>query len=226
MQPMTAHLQAVLLDMDGTLCDTEPLWMAAELAMAQRYGAQWSAADGLALVGKQLIVSCTYIKERMGLPQPVEAVAEELLAGAMTAVAHEGPAWRPGALDLLIACNSAGVPTALVTASHSVFAEAILDGMPCGRFDAVVTGDHIERGKPAPDPYLLAADLLGVDARSCIAIEDSPTGADSAEAAGCLVIVVPNQVAVSSAGRRRELASLADLSLADLRLLFEQDLPV
>ncbi|MBA2444759.1 MAG: HAD family phosphatase [Nocardioidaceae bacterium] len=223
---MTAHLQAVLFDMDGTLCDTEPVWMAAELAMAQRYGAGWTPADGLALVGKQLIVSCTYIKERMGLPQPVEAVFEELLAGAMTAIAHEGPAWRPGALDLLMACNGAGLPTALVTASHSVFTEAILDGMPSGRFDAVVTGDHVERGKPAPDPYLLAADLLEVNACSCIAIEDSPTGAESAEAAGCLVIVVPNQVAVSSQGRRREVDSLAELSLADLQLLFEQDLSV
>ncbi len=223
---MTRELQAVLFDLDGTVCDTEPSWMAAEFAMAKRYGAEWTPADGLALVGNDLIVSGTYIKERMGLTQSVDDVVEELLAGVMAAVAERGPAWRPGALELLAACNDAEVPTALVTMSYTNFATALLDKMPRGHFDAIVTGDQVTHGKPAPDPYLLAAELLGVDATLCIAIEDSPTGAASAEAAGCLVVVVPNHVEVSSDGRRHQVASLAKLQVEDLRMLLEQDVRV
>lgn len=219
-------LQAVLFDMDGTVCDTEPSWMAAEFAMAKRYGADWTTEDGLSLVGNDLMVSGSYIKGRMRLSQPVEEVVEELLAGVMSAVAQAGVAWRPGALELLQACNDAGLPTALVTMSYSDFAGGIVAGMPRGHFDAVVTGDQVTLGKPAPEPYLLAAELLGVDVDRCIAIEDSPTGAASAEAAGCLVIVVPNHVQVSSEGRRLEMASLADVSVRDLRGLMEQDIPV
>lgn len=219
-------LQAVLFDMDGTVCDTEPSWMAAEFAMAKRYGADWTTEDGLSLVGNDLMVSGSYIKGRMRLSQPVEEVVEELLAGVMSAVAQAGVAWRPGALELLEACNDAGLPTALVTMSYSDFAGGIVAGMPRGHFDAVVTGDQVTLGKPAPEPYLLAAELLGVDVDRCIAIEDSPTGAASAEAAGCLVIVVPNHVQVSSEGRRLEMASLADVSVRDLRGLMEQDIPV
>ncbi|MEJ7705895.1 MAG: HAD family phosphatase [Nocardioidaceae bacterium] len=213
------ELRGVLFDMDGTLCDTEPCWMAAEQAIAERYGAQWTTEDGLAMVGNDLRVSGSYLRKRMQLDVSVDEVVQELLEGVLAAVSREGVEWLPGALELVEACNDAAMPIGLVTMSYANFAGAILKSMPRGRFDVVVTGDQVERGKPAPDAYLRAAELLGLDAASCIAIEDSPTGAASAESAGCHVVVVPHHVDVSSDGDRTRVDSLTGVSLEGLRRL-------
>jgi beta-phosphoglucomutase-like phosphatase (HAD superfamily) len=83
----------------------------------------------------------------------------------------------------------------------------------------VVTGESVERGKPHPDAYLMAADLLGVAPAATVAIEDSPTGAASAEAAGCRVLVVPNHVEVPLTPSRVEVATLVDVHVAVLKSL-------
>jgi len=207
-----SELQAVLFDMDGTLCDTEPSWMAAEHDMAARYGATWTTEDGLALVGRNLLDSGAYIKERMGLPQSPAEVVDELIKGVIEKVGHFGVTWMPGATELLAACNDAGVPTAMVTMSYRNFAGAIVDAMPRGRFDALITGDEVERGKPDPEPYLVAAEALGVEPAASVAIEDSPTGATSAAAAGCLVVVVPNHVEVPTTPAMVTLPTLSGVS--------------
>ncbi|MBA2559878.1 MAG: HAD family phosphatase [Propionibacteriales bacterium] len=214
-----SELQAVLFDMDGTLCDSEPAWMAAEWALAKRYDGEWTVEDGLQLVGSDLLDAGAYIKRRMALDQtPVEIVAE-LLAHVTDWVATEGVDWRPGALDLVEACNGAGLPTALVTMSYRNFATAVVEAMPRGRFDAVVTGEEVSLGKPAPEPYLAAAAALGVDPAACVAIEDSPAGATSAVAAGCLVVVVPNHVPVPVTPTMVEAATLTGVTVEDLRAL-------
>jgi HAD superfamily hydrolase (TIGR01509 family) len=215
----TQELQAVLFDMDGTICETEPAWMTAEQAMAREYGATWTREDGLALVGNNLIDSGVYIKRRMNLPQSPEAVVEELVDRVVVELAAHDIEWRPGAVELLTACNEAGLPTALVTMSYDRFADAVVKALPGGRFDVVVTGESVERGKPHPDAYLMAADLLGVAPAGTVAIEDSPTGAASAEAAGCRVVVVPNHVEVPLTPARVEVASLLDLDVPRLKSL-------
>ena len=213
------ELAAVLFDMDGTLCETEPAWMTAERAMAEAYGAAWTHEDGLALVGNNLLDSGIYIKQRMRLPQSPEAVVDELVERVVEVLAGEGIAWRPGALELLAACNEAGLPTALVTMSYDRFAGAVVKALPTGQFDAVITGDVVERGKPHPDAYLLAADRLGVLTTESVAIEDSPPGAASAEAAGCTVVVVPNHVPVDRSPARHVHQSLAGVTVPMLRRL-------
>ncbi|MGI8578244.1 MAG: HAD family hydrolase [Nocardioidaceae bacterium] len=218
---MTA-LEAVLLDMDGTLCDTEPAWIASEFAIAERYGARWTREDGLALVGNDLIASGRYVKQRMGLSLTPEQIVDEMIDGVCEAVRREGVQWRPGALDLVSDCGNFGMPIALVTMSYARFAKAIVAAMPVGRFDAVVTGDEVTRGKPAPDAYLTAAALLSADPAACVAIEDSATGAAAAQAAGCLVVVVPHQVPVPAAPDRRELATLKGVTVRDLRRWMSQ----
>ena len=84
-----------------------------------------------------------------------------------------------------------------------------------------MTGDEVTRGKPHPEPYLLAAERLGVDPRHCVAIEDSPTGVRSALAAGCRVLGVPHVVGIPSdldqgSGQLVIASSLVDTSLSDL----------
>lgn len=217
-----SELQAVLFDMDGTICDTESEWMAAESALARRYGAEWTSDDGLLLVGNDLLASGAYIQRRMGLALSAEQIVEELVDAVLSSVAAQGVQWRPGALELLVECNDAGLPTALVTMSYRRLADAVLAVMPFGRFDVVVTGDEVVAGKPAPDSYLLAAERLGVEAEACLVIEDSPTGAAAGEAAGCLVLAVPHTVDIPAGRRRRLLPSLLGVSVEKLRLLLAQ----
>lgn len=186
---------AVLWDMDGTLVDTEPYWMATELAIAEAHGGTWTHEDAMKLVGNDLLVSGEYIKAKLGLVQSAEEVVEMLLDGVVEQVRHAVP-WCDGARELLLSLREAGVPCGLVTMSYQRFVAPILEHLPPETFRVIVTGDMVSQGKPHPEAYLTAAAALGVDPADCVAIEDSPTGARSAEAAGCRVLVVPNHVPV------------------------------
>ena len=139
-------------------------------------------------------------------------IVEELLDGVVARVGKQVP-WRPGALDQLAGLGESDIPCALVTMSYRRFVAPILEKLPLGTFDAVVTGDSVSNGKPHPEPYLRAAALLGVDPASCLAVEDSNTGARSAVSAGCTVLVVPNHVPVLEGERRVFANSLAGLDL-------------
>ncbi len=207
--------EAVLWDMDGTLVDTEPYWIDAEFALADKHGGSWSHDHALNLVGHDLLDSGRYIREHMGIDLEPSDIVEELLDAVVRRIAEEVP-WRPGARELLAELRDAGVPLALVTMSYRRFVAPVLDVLPAGTFDAVVTGDAVSRGKPYPDPYVKAAAELRVDAGRCLAIEDSDTGATSAGEAGCLVLVVPSHVAVPEGEGRVFRDSLAGLRVADL----------
>jgi HAD superfamily hydrolase (TIGR01509 family) len=208
-------MQAVLWDMDGTLVDTEPYWIAAEYAMAEKYGAPWSHADAMQLVGNDLVDSGRYIQRVMGLDLSPEEIVEELLDEVVTRVEHEVP-WRPGAVELLTSLTEAGVRCGLVTMSYLRFAAPILAHLPPETFRVVVTGEQVANGKPHPEPYLTAAAALGVPAEECVAIEDSTPGAESAEQAGCLVLVVEHHVPVPQGPGRVFRPSLEGMSAADL----------
>lgn len=213
------ELQGVLFDMDGTICDTEPCWIEAEHRMAAAHGVRWTEADAIDLVGNDLYETGRVVREKMRAQRLTpEEVVHELIDYLEVVVGERGLAWLPGALELVDECNAAGMPVAVVTMSWLRNARPVLDAMPTGRFDAVVTGDSVRNGKPHPEPYLRGAELLGASADSCVAIEDSATGAASAQAAGCTVVAVPNHVAVDPAPRRYILADgLSGVRLVDLR---------
>jgi HAD superfamily hydrolase (TIGR01509 family) len=208
-------MDAVLWDMDGTLVDTEPYWIATEFAMAEKYGATWDHGNALDLVGSDLLDSGRYIREVMGLDQSPEAIVEELLDGVVEKVERAVP-WRPGAVELLASLAAAGIHCGLVTMSYQRFVAPILAHLPPETFRVVVTGDQVELGKPHPEPYLTAAAALGVRPEDCVAIEDSNTGAKSAEQAGCLVLVVENHVPVLEGPQRVFRDTLAGLTARDL----------
>jgi len=118
----------------------------------------------------------------------------------------------PGARELLNEVAEAGVPYALVTSSERPVMEAVLDQLDV-RFPVIVCGDDVSNSKPDPEPYLMAAAKLGADPRHCVAIEDSPNGVASAEAAGCLMIAVPSMVPIPAENGRLVVGSLRELSL-------------
>src|SRR3954451_7489772 len=145
--------------MDGTIVDTEPSWIEAEYALAARYGGVWSDHDALELVGSDLLDSGRYMRERMGIDVAPEQIVDELLDAGVEQVEHVVP-WRPGGRELLASLGAAGAPCALVTMSYARFAAPIVAALPSGTFDAVITGDAVDRGKPHPEPYLAAARAL------------------------------------------------------------------
>jgi HAD superfamily hydrolase (TIGR01509 family) len=206
---------AVLWDMDGTLVDTEPYWVASEHEVVEKYGGTWSHELAMEVVGFDLLDAGRFIREQSGIDVEPADIVEELLDRVVRRVEEAVP-FRPGALELLTDLRARGVRCALVTMSYRRFVAPILAGLPDDAFEVVVTGDAVTQGKPHPEPYLTAAALLGVDPARTMAIEDSNTGTRSAVAAGCTVLVVPNHVPVLEGERRVFVDTLAGLTAADL----------
>jgi HAD superfamily hydrolase (TIGR01509 family) len=215
---LASALQAVLFDMDGTIVDTEPYWIAAEYALVEAHGGIWTDEHAHALVGNALLTSAEYIRTHGGVQLEPERIVELLLDEVVRA-AQEAMPWQLGARELLAEANAADIPCALVTMSYRRLADAVVAALAPGSFAVVVTGDQVLDGKPHPEAYLTAATELGVDPRRCVAIEDSPTGVASAEAAGCVVVAVPHHVPIERAQSRTVVDSLSELTLADLDAL-------
>ncbi|WP_024288580.1 HAD family phosphatase [Cellulomonas sp. KRMCY2] len=206
---------AVLWDMDGTLVDTEPSWMGAERGLVEEFGGRWTAQDAERMIGLPLPAAAQILQDH-GVDLPIEAIGVRLVDGVIAAVGRRLD-WQPGALELLAALREAAVPCALVTMSYRRFAQAVLYQGPPEAFDAVVTGDEITHPKPHPEPYLRAAELLGVDIRRCVAIEDSPPGLASALASGARTLGVQHIVPVERRPGLSRVSSLVDIGLGELR---------
>lgn len=192
--PAFADPAAVLVDMDGTLLDSERLWEDAQRRLAEELGLLFDAEIRATTIGTPaeawLPGWIARAESGASLAELVARIEDEVVGGLTLEVSL-----RPGAQALLEALASSPIPSALVSASVRRIMDAALDEIvPCP-FSAVVSGSDVSAPKPHPDPYLLAARLLGVDASNCLAIEDSVTGARSASAAGCAVVWIPTSPA-------------------------------
>jgi HAD superfamily hydrolase (TIGR01509 family) len=219
---------AVLWDMDGTLVDSEKLWTISIADTARWLGGEVSGAARAAMVGSNMAATLDILFDDLGLPRDPDrqAAAGEQLVERTVALFSAGMEWRPGAREALRTVRSAGWPMALVTNTERALTELALDTIGRDLFAASVCGDEVPRGKPAPDPYLRAAQLLGVDPARCLAVEDSPTGALAAERAGAAVLVVPCEMPVPAGPRRRHRDSLLGLTAADVTAAWEAAAPV
>ncbi len=208
---------AVLWDMDGTLVDTEPCWMAAERLLVAEHGGTWGQEDAEAVVGLPLTDGAAAL-QAAGVALPVPEIVERMLDHVI-ATLDEHADWQPGARELLVALRDAGVPCALVTMSYRRLAEAVLRSAPDGAFSVLVTGDEVTHGKPHPEPYLTAAAALGVEVTECVAIEDSPPGIGSALASGARTLGVQHIVPVDPRPGLSRVGSLDGVTLDDLARL-------
>lgn len=182
---------AILFDMDGTFVDTEKYWQAAEIKLFQSMGIHWEAGMGDELAGRSLVESIGIMSAKSGVDLDVERTVTTLIDTVHDMVVSKGAPWLPGSLELVKLCRKLGIATALVTSSYRKFAQAVVDRAPTGTFDVVVAGDEVAHPKPHPEPYLTAAQKLGVLPSQCIVFEDSPSGVRSGLAAGALTYALP-----------------------------------
>ncbi|MGW5143024.1 HAD family hydrolase [Nocardia beijingensis] len=215
---MTARLAGVLWDMDGTLLDSEKLWDVAVRELAREHGHEMTDAIRHALIGASGPNALRIMFTGLGIEPTPDSLraAGEFLERRVTELMTGPIPWRPGAKDALAMVRAAGLSSALVTNTKRSLTEFGLDTLGRDFFDVSVCGDEVAHGKPEPDVYLRAAELLGLDPKQCVAVEDSPTGARAAKAAGCAVLVVPCEIPVPDAPRRVFRDSLIGLTVADL----------
>ena len=209
---------AVLWDMDGTLVDTEPFWMAAETPLVERFGGTWSHEQALGMVGLALEDSARLL-QNAGVPWGVDEIIAYLTDEVLRQLSVVGVPFRPGARELLADLRANGVKTALVTMSMRRMALSVTELIDFPAFDVVVAGDDVERPKPYPDPYLQACAALGVDVADAVAIEDSPNGLRSALASGAVSLGVPLMVPLDGLGADALWPTLEGRTTADLRAL-------
>lgn len=220
---MTPRLPAaVLWDMDGTLVDTERYWMAAEEELVEAFNGTWTHDDALALVGSGLWEAAAVFQAK-GVDLDADAIVARLTARVREQLTEHGVPWRPGARELLEALREASVPTALVTMSIRSMADDIIEAIPFTAFDVVITGDAVDHAKPHPQPYLLAAEQLGVEIGDCVAIEDSPAGLTSAHAAGAIAIGVPNILSLDDTPSSAIWPTLVGTTVADVAALISSN---
>ncbi|MGN6722280.1 MAG: HAD family hydrolase [Marmoricola sp.] len=214
---MTAGgLAAVLFDMDGTLVDTERLWWDATAAVADSIGRPLTAHDEPAVTGRPVGYTAEFLNATSDSPISLDALCAAL-EDAFALRVQEQLVPRPGAVELLDSRVHKGIPTAIVSASPRRVVDMVAIALGSALFTTTVAVEDTDHTKPMPDPYELAAAIIGVEPRACVAVEDTQIGAEAAEAAGCAVLVVPSDGQnVLPSARRTMKSSLAGLGLDDL----------
>jgi len=183
---------AVIFDLDGLLFDTESLYQTAIMTAADELGHDITPAIFHTMIGRPWVQTRAFLLEHYGAAFPVD----DLLATwhrHFAVIVETSLTVKPGVLELLEALDTLGLPRGIATSSsHKTVQHHLGAHDLAGRFHKIVASGDYANGKPAPDPYLLAAERLGVDPHFCLALEDSHNGVRSAAAAGMMTIMVPD----------------------------------
>ena len=214
MRTDTASLKAILWDMDGTLIDSEPLWIASERELMDQFGYLWSARDGEICLGGPMSRVCKYMKEKSGSDLPEEWFGEELRR-IMLAKIETGVPFMPGAQKLLTQARELGIEQALVSASDRPIVDVIIKANP-GIFSFAIAAGDLPRTKPDPLPYVEAANRFGLLPKDCLVVEDSRVGVTSGLASGALVMALAHFSDIPRATNIFVRENLDGLSLTEL----------
>jgi HAD superfamily hydrolase (TIGR01509 family) len=185
-------IDAVIFDLDGVIIDSEELWDEMREGLARERGGRWSEQAQADMMGMSSTEWSKYMHEVVGLPEAPEEINREVVRRMLARYSDHLPLIE-GAVDA-VKRLAAHWPLGVASSSNRELIDHVLElsGLaPC--FNATVSSEEVERGKPAPDVYLEAARRLGVEPSRSVAIEDSASGIRSAHAAGMHVVAIPNR---------------------------------
>ena len=214
-------MRALLIDMDGTLVETESRWWAAERLVMEMHGSTWEEDDQNQAIGGPLFKVVEYMGAKAKVNPEIifKQIVDEMLKSFSQFKSELLPGWE----IIIQEAKNHGIKTALVTASNRVLADALLVNNSFENyFDLVITSDDVIDTKPHPEPYLTAAKHFGLDVLECLAFEDSNTGITSSLGAGIPTIALPDRVLLDSRRGMKILSGLQGLSLNDLRVIHHE----
>jgi HAD superfamily hydrolase (TIGR01509 family) len=204
-------IEGVVFDLDGVLIESEDLWDRARRDLVADTGRAWPDGATSAMQGMSSLEWSAYLRDTLGVPMPVDEISEWVVGRLLAACDRQLPL-LPGAVAAVERLGNRW-PLALASSSNRAVIDRVLEraGLETW-FQVTVSSEEVARGKPAPDVYLEAVRLLGVDGSNAVAVEDSANGIRSARAAGLGVIAVPNRLFPPPP----DLINVSDLVLADL----------
>jgi HAD superfamily hydrolase (TIGR01509 family) len=216
-------LSAVVFDLDGVLADSEPWWNQIDAKLLAEYGARYHGEHHREVLGVSYRLAIEFYKKAFGITASIEAMVKRRGQIATEFFADKVGLF-PGTKGVLQQLRGLNLRLAVATSSVGASARPFLDRHQITTFfDVIVTGDEVERGKPAPDIYLAVAKKLNATASDCLVVEDALSGIAAAKVAKMRVVAIPDRRFVDPAKYEKQ-ADYVLTSLSELPLLIRQRL--
>ena len=215
--------EAVLWDMDGTLIDSEPIWIAQERELMNSLGVNWSESDAIHCIGGPMTRVDAYMRSKLDVQQQELYPPMALTALLLERMEQELPkavSFAPGSEALLREMNNLSISQGLVSASSRALVDAGLSFVGSDFFKVSISNDDVEFSKPHPEGYQKAAQSLGVNIENCLILEDSVTGVTAAIESGAYVLGIPHVTDLPKGKKVVHRKSLVDLDVNGLVNIF------
>ena len=212
--------EAVLWDMDGTLIDSDPIWIEEETLLMQSLGVEWSETDALHCLGGPMERVDAYMRGRANQGHEPYELSNRLITKMVIRLSNRVE-FMKGSKNLLDEMYSNEIPMALVSASTRKIMDAALTTIGTHYFKFTCSADDVSRTKPDPEGYISAANRLGVAIERSLIIEDSKTGMKAAIDSGAYVLGLPHLTDLPLGEKVIHREGLADLNLETLQSLFD-----
>jgi HAD superfamily hydrolase (TIGR01509 family) len=208
-------MSAILFDMDGTIIDSEPLWLQAEIQVMAELGCHWDEQDQINCLGGPMERTEKYMQDRSGNVKPYGYFGQRLNE-VMKLKFVKDLELIPNALELITKSKEAGLKTALVTASGRELMNSALTRFPENSFDIAISRDDVANSKPHPEPYLMAAERLKVKIDECLVLEDSMTGVRAGLDSGAQVVAISHIISITTEKNLRVISNLSEITFKQL----------
>ena len=208
-------MSAILFDMDGTIIDSEPLWLQAEIQVMAELGCHWDEQDQINCLGGPMERTEKYMQDRSGNVKPYGYFGQRLNE-VMKLKFVKDLELIPNALELITKSKEAGLKTGLVTASGRELMNSALTRFPENSFDIAISRDDVANSKPHPEPYLIAAERLKVKIDECLVLEDSMTGVRAGLDSGAQVVAISHIISITTEKNLRVISNLSEITFKQL----------